>query len=393
MNKAFKFRLYPNAEQRVLLAKTFGCVRFIYNRMLADKIAHYDKTGKMLRCWPSQYKDQFPWLKEVDSLALVGAYNGLEAAYRNFFRDKGIGFPKFKSKHSGHGSYTTNLVNGNIALGGGQLKLPKLGRVKIRQHREIPEGYLLKSVTVSHTPSGKYFASILYEYEADILPVEPERVKGLDFSMSELYVDCDGGMPGYPRPYRIAQEKLAKEQRKLSRMKKGGSNYRKQKRKAARLHEHIANQRKDFLHKQSRQIANACDVVCIEDLNMKGMSQALRFGKSVSDNGWGAFTGMLAYKLSGQGKYLVKIGKWYPSSKMCSLCGAVKDKMPLSERVYICDCGAVLDRDQNAAINIRNAGISLLAKETMNRGTHGDSLVNILPLGRTSQEAPTSVIT
>jgi len=388
--KAFKFRLYPNTEQRVLLAKTFGCVRFIYNHMLSDKIEHYEKTGKMLRCWPSQYKEQFPWLREVDSLALVGAYNSLESAYRNFFRDKSIGFPKYKSKHNGRQSYTTNQVNGNIALNQEKLKLPKLGRVKIRQHRMIPEGWRLKSVTVTHAPSGRYFASLLYEYDAEIIPVEPGAIIGLDFSMSELYVDSNGENPAYPRPYRMAQERLAKGQRKLARMKRGGSNYRKQKEKVARLHEHIASQRKDFLHKQSRQIANACDAVCIEDLNMKGMAQALHFGKSVSDNGWGAFTWMLGYKLVDQGKYLVKISRWFPSSKACSACGAVKNEMPLSERIYRCSCGATIDRDLNAAINIRDAGARLLTDTITNRGTHGDSLLNILPLGGSSQEAPTS---
>jgi len=361
MNKAFKFRIYPNAEQRMLFAKTFGCVRFVYNRMLADKIVYYEETKENLRTTPARYKDEFPWLREVDSLALANAQIHLETAYRNFFRDKSVGFPKFKSKHAGQNSYTTNIVNGNIVLSDGFLKLPKLGNVKIKQHRRIPTDCNLKSATVSLKSSGKYYVSILYEYTADIQPVEVVEVLGLDFSMPELYVDSNGVTPEYPQPYRQAQAKLAKEQRKLSRRKKGGSNYRKQKQKVAGLHERIANQRSDFLHKQSRQIANAYDAVCVEDLNMKGMAQALNFGKSVSDNGWGMFTRMLEYKLSEQGKQLVKISKWYPSSKTCSNCGAVKDELPLSERTYRCDCGFVCDRDVNAAINIRNAGRSLLA--------------------------------
>ena len=345
----------------MFLAKTFGCCRFIYNRMLADKIAHYEETKKNLKTTPARYKEEFAWLREVDSLALANVQLHLETAYRNFFRDKSVGFPKFKSKHKGHNSYTTNLVNGNIALVDGFLKLPKLGKVKIKQHRRAPDGYRLKSVTVSFASSGKYHASILYEYDADIESVKPVNILGLDFSMSELYVDSNGVNPEYPRPYRNTQAKLAKEQRKLSRRKKGGSNYRKQKQKVARLHERIANQRKDFLHKQSRQIANACDAICIEDLNMKSMAQALNFGKSVSDNGWGMFTGMLDYKLSDQGKQLVKIDKWFPSSKTCSACGAVKDELPLSERTFRCGCGYVCDRDMNAAINIRNEGLRLLA--------------------------------
>jgi len=361
MNKAFKFRLYPNADQRTLLAKTFGCCRFIYNKMLGDKINHYEETKGNLKTTPAQYKAEFEWLKEVDSLALANEQLHLETAYKNFFRDKSIGFPKFKSKHRGNHSYTSNLVNGNIAIADGFLKLPKLGKVKIRQHREIPYEYKLKSVTVSLTPSGKYFASILYEYEVSVQPIKPVEVLGIDFSMPELYIDSNGIMPEYSRPYRQAQKKLAKEQRKLSRRKKGGVNYQKQKRVVARLHEHIANQRKDFLHKQSRQITNAFDAVCIEDLNMKGMAQALNFGKSVSDNGWGAFTQMLNYKLAEQGKRLMKIDKWFPSSKTCSSCGAVKAELPLSERIYRCDCGFVCDRDVNAAINIKNEGMRLLA--------------------------------
>lgn len=385
MNKSFKFRLYPNTEQRESLAKMFGCCRFIYNRMLSDKKTHYESTGKMLKTTPAQYKNIYPWLKEADSLSLCNEQLHLEAAYKNFFREKSVGFPKFKSKHRGHNSYTTNLVNGNILLADDFIKLPKLNKVKIKQHRPIPDNYRLKSATVKLMPSGKYYASILYEYETNISPVEIVNVVGLDFSMPELYVDSDGKNPSYPKPYRTEQSKLVKAQRKLSKRKRGGSNYRKQKCKVARLHEHISNQRSDFLHKQSRRITNAYDAVCVEDLNMKGMSQALNFGKSVSDNGWGMFTRMLEYKLIERGKCFVKIDKWFPSSKTCSACGLVKDELPLAERVFRCGCGFVLDRDINAAINIRNEGIRII-----NRGTHGDSSVNFPPLGGTTQEAPVS---
>jgi putative transposase len=361
MNKSFRFLLHPTSEQRVLFAKTFGCCRFVYNRMLADKIAHYESAKELLRTTPAQYKREFEWLREVDSLALSNEQLHLEAAYRNFFRDKSIGFPKFKSKHRGHNSYTTNLVNGNMELADGHLKLPKLGRIKVKQHRQIPFGYQLKSVTVSLAPSGKYHASILYEYEADAAPVEPVNVLGLDFSMPELYIDSNGSSPMYPRPYRQAQEKLAREQRKMSHRKKGGKNRAKQKQKVARLHEHISNQRKDFLHKQSRRIANDYDAVCIEDLNMRGIAQSLNFGKSVADNGWGMFTSFLGYKLSEQGKRLVTIDKWFPSSKLCHVCGCVNDDLKLSDRKWTCEsCGAVHHRDVNAAVNIRNEGLRLL---------------------------------
>jgi putative transposase len=231
MNKAFKFRIYPNEEQLILIVKTFGCVRFVYNKMLEAKKLYYEETGKTLYCYPSRFKTEFPWLREADSLALSNAQLNLNTAYKNFFRDKSMGFPKFKSKNRGDDAYTTNLVNRNIILENGYLRLPKLGKVKIKQHRSISEGYKLKSVTVSRAPTGKYFASILYEYEIEAKEVKPVNVLGLDFSMKELYVSSEGDVSNYPRYYKKSQTKLSKEQRKLSRKKKDGSNYRKQKRK------------------------------------------------------------------------------------------------------------------------------------------------------------------
>jgi putative transposase len=328
--------------------------------MLGDKIQYYKETKGNLKTTPAQYKAEFEWLKEIDSLALSNAQLHLEAAYKNFFRRPKIGFPKFKSKHKGHNTYTTNYVNGNISLVDNFLKIPKLGWIKIKQHREILKDYKIKSVTISKKYSGSYYASVLCEYENEIKSVDIKKAVGLDFSMKELYVSSEGLIPEYPRYYRQVQTKLAKEQRKLSRRIKGGKNREKQKIKVAKLHEHIANQRSDFLHKQSRQITNAYDCVCIENLNMQAMSQALNFGKSVADNGWGMFTSMLAYKLKEQGKYLVKIDKWFPSSKTCSCCGAVKAELALSERIYHCECGFVSDRDINAAINIKNEGLRML---------------------------------
>ena len=349
----------------MLIAKTFGCVRFIYNKMLGDKIEHYEKTNQKLKNTPAQYKKEFEWLKEVDSLALANAQMNLQIAYNNFFRKPKIGFPKFKSKRNNKKSYTTNFVNGNIKLENACIVLPKLKGVKIKQHRAIPKDYILKAVTVSKTATGKYFASILYEYEyeyeLDIKQVQPEIFLGLDFSMKELFVSSDKKSAGYPRYYRQSLEKLKREQRKLSLCQKGSKNRNKQRIKVAKIHEKVTKQRKDFLHKQSKQIANAVDVVCIEDLNMKGMSQALNFGKSVMDNGFGMFVFMLKYKLMEQGKQLVKIDKWFPSSKRCSVCGEVKKTLLLSERIYNCEfCGMILDRDYNASINIRNEGIRIL---------------------------------
>ena len=362
MNKAYKFRIYPNAEQQIILTKTFGCVRFIYNQMLSDKIKHYEETKQKLNNTPAQYKSKFPWLKEVDSLALANAQMNLQTAYNSFFRNPKIGFPKFKSKKSNRRSYTTNCVNGNISIDNGFLKLPKVGLVKLKQHRLILSNYKLKSVTISQTPSGKYYASVLFEYENQIQEQELHDFLGLDFSMHGLYKDSNGNEPAYPRYYRQAEERLKREQRKLTLMQKGSKNRSKQRIKVANLHEKVANQRKDFLHKQSRQIVNAYDCVCIENLDMKAMSQSLNFGKSVADDGWGMFVTFLKYKLEETGKRLVKVNKFFASSQICNVCGykntATKN---LSIRAWDCpECGAHHDRDINAAINIRNEGMRLV---------------------------------
>ena len=362
MNKAYKFRIYPNTEQQIILAKTFGCVRFIYNQMLSDKINHYEETKQKLNNTPAQYKSKFPWLKEVDSLALANAQMNLQTAYNSFFRNTKIGFPKFKSKKSNRISYTTNCVNGNISIDNGFLKLPKVVLVKLKQHRLILSNYKLKSVTISQTPSGKYYASVLFEYENQIQEQELHDFLGLDFSMHGLYKDSNGNEPAYPRYYRQAEERLKREQRKLTLMQKGSKNRSKQRIKVANLHEKVANQRKDFLHKQSRQIVNAYDCVCIENLDMKAMSQSLNFGKSVADDGWGMFVTFLKYKLEETGKRLVKVNKFFASSQICNVCGykntATKN---LSIRAWDCPkCGAHHDRDINAAINIRNEGMRLV---------------------------------
>lgn len=363
MNEAYKFRLYPNAEQQILIAKTIGCVRFIYNKMLSDKINYYEENKAKLNNTPAQYKAEYEWLREVDSLALANAQLNLQTAYNNFFRNKSVGFPKFKSKHTDRKSYTTNCVNGNIQIVGKQIKLPKLGLVNVKFHRQIPEDHILKSCTISKTSSGKYYISILTEYEVEISQIEvnPENVLGLDMDMKNLFTDSQGNRAEYPRYYRQMQDKLAREQRKLSHCKRGSNNYYKQKLIVAKLHEKVANQRKDFLHKLSYQIANDYDGVCIEDLNMRAMGQCLKLGKSVADNGWGMFTTFLGYKLADRGKQIVKIDKWYPSSKTCSVCGAINAELTLKDREWTCDgCGTHHDRDWNAAINIRNEGLRLL---------------------------------
>lgn len=364
-NKAYKFRLYPTKEQALTIRKTFGCVRFAYNKMLAERKETYERLKDDKEAWkkvkhptPAKYKKEFEWLKEVDSLALANAQLNLGKAYKAFFKGNAK-FPKFKSKRHKQ-SYTTNVVNGNIQLLDGHIKLPKLKMVKIKLHRDIPSEYKIKSCTLSMTASGKYYISILTEYKKEIETKEIEKVVGLDFAMDGLFVDSEGEKANYPKFYRQILEKLAKEQRKLSRKKKGSSNWKKQRIRVAKIQEKVANQRKNFLHHQSKKLVTNCDAVAIEDLDMKGMSQALKFGKSIADNGWGMFTSFLQYKLQEQGKQLIKIDKWFPSTKTCSKCGSVKE-IKLSERTYQCPCGLNLDRDYNSALNIKKEGIRLLA--------------------------------
>lgn len=234
--------------------------------------------------------------------------------------------------------------------------------MKIRQHRLIPNNQKIKSATITKTPSEKYYVSILVEYEQYIPNTQLDKNKalGLDYASHSFYVDSQGKEADYPKFYRNAQNILAKEQRKLSHMKHGSNNYQKQKLRVARVQEHIANQRKDWIHKLSTQLANKYDYICVEDINMQNMAQSLNLGKSTNDNGFGMFRIILAYKLADRGKKFVKIDKWFPSSKMCRFCGAINKELILADRVWTCECGKTLNRDENAAINIMNVGLSMV---------------------------------
>ncbi|MDO0825201.1 RNA-guided endonuclease TnpB family protein [Desulfosporosinus nitroreducens] len=371
MNKAYNFRLYPTKEQEQLFAKTFGCVRFVYNKMLGERMELYErfkddeaKLKKYKSPTPAKYKAEFVWLKEVDSLALANAQMNLQTAYNNFFRDKRIGFPKFKAKHRDKNSYTTNNVNNNIRLEEKKIKLPKLGFVKLKQHRYLPSNQIIKSCNISKSSSGNYYVSILVEFFQEVQPISParENVLGLDFEMKTLYTDSQCVRAEYPRFYRKALEKLAREQRKLAKCTKGSNNRGKQRIKVAKVHEKVANCRRDFLHKRSRELVDSYDAIVIEDLNMKTMSQCLNFGKSVNDNAWGMFTTFLKYKLENEGKLLVKVDKWFPSSKACHYCGEINKELELSDKEWTCSsCGCTIDRDYNASKNIRDEGLRLLA--------------------------------
>lgn len=360
-NLAFRFRIHPNEVQANLILQTFGCTRFVYNKILAKADEIYKLEGKNKIITPASLKSEFPFLKEVDSLALANAQMNVKTAFANFFRTK-KGFPKFKSKKSARKSYSTNSVNNSIRIESTFLKLPKLGLVKIKLHRAIPQNYKIKSATISQEPNGAFYVSILTEFTMDIKEVPSDNnIVGLDFSMKELFVSSDNQRADYPRFFRKLETKLAKAQRELSRKVKFSSNWNKAKLKVAKIHQSIKNSRKDFLHKLSKELVTKYNAIIIEDLNMKGMSGALNFGKFVADNGWGMFTTMLQYKAMFLGKQVIKIDKWFPSSKTCSCCGNIKDSLSLGERVYNCECGHTMDRDLNASINIREVGRTLLA--------------------------------
>ena len=368
-NKAIKYRVYPTSEQAILFVKTFGCCRKVYNLMLADKIVHYNTYGTTLNNTPAQYKISYPYLKEVDSLALANVQLNLQTAYKNFFRDKRVGFPKFKSLKHSRKSYTTNNQKGSVAIIGNAIKLPKIGKIKAVIHRQPDTNWLIKSATVSQDSDGKFYISILFEYEKIItsIPVTDNAI-GLDYKSDGLYMDSNGKIGSNHKYYRESHKKLAKEQRRLSRKvgsRKGeykSNNYIKQQLKVAKIHKHIANQRLDNLHKLSTEIANQYDVVCVETLNMKSISnKGFGNGKATMDNGYGMFLNMLEYKLLDRGKHFVKIDKWYPSSQILNCHPYYQIKLGLSDRRITCPCcNKTYDRDLNAALNIKNEGLRIL---------------------------------
>ena len=373
MNKAIKYRLYPSAEQSVMFAKTFGCCRKIWNLMLADKIACYEETKSFGKQTPAMYKKDYPFLKEVDSLALANVQLNLQSAIKNCFdrsRKKQNGFPKFKSAKHSRKSYTTNNQKGTVAIIDDKyIKLPKIGKVKAVIHRQPEADWTVKSVTVSQESDGKYYASILFTFDRIINNVAiSDNVLGLDYASDGLYTDSNGNKGTSHKYYIESHKKLAKEQRRLSRKvgsKKNqtkSNNYIKQLHKVNKIHRHITNQRIDNLHKLSTEIANQYDVVCVESLDMKAMSnKGFGNGKATLDNGYGLFLNMLEYKLYDRGKYFIKVDKWFPSSQICNHCGTVHTEMKdLSIRTMRCDCGFVLDRDHNAALNIKKEGLRLL---------------------------------
>lgn len=373
-NKAIRYRVYPTTEQAIMFAKTFGCCRKVWNLMLSDKIEGYKAIGKFPTVTPAKYKADYPYLKEVDSLALCNVQIHLQTAFKNCFSKtykKKAGFPKFKSAKRSRRSYTTNNQHGTVAIIENKyIKLPKIGKVKAVIHRIPNDDWIIKSATVSQDSDGKYYVSILFEYTNVANSYVPDiaNAVGLDYASDGLYVDNNGNVGTNHKYYRENHVKLAKAQRRLSR-KQGSKkhsakshNYIKQLRKVNKIHRHIANQRLDNLHKISTEIANRYDVVCVESLNMCAMSnKGFGNGKATLDNGYGMFLSMLEYKLSDRGKYFIKVDKWFPSSQICHRCGTIHPEMKdLTIRTMKCDCGLIINRDQNAAINILNEGLRML---------------------------------
>lgn len=374
-HRGIKYRIYPSLEQQVLIAKTFGCSRFVYNKMLGYSIDAYEKGEKFASRNKFNYrltelKKAFTWLCEVDATALTSANDALADAFRNFF-DKRAGFPQFHKKKT-YGSYTSKRIQGsnNIALTDKHIKLPKIGIVKAKVHRCPCDDWIIKSATVSQEPDGKFYVSVLFEFEKPVntYVADITNAVGLDYASNGIYVDNNGNIGSNHKFYRDSHDKLAREQHKLSRMqgsKKGeakSKNYLKHLTKIGKIHRHIANQRLDNLHKLSTEIANQYDVVCVETLNMCSIAnRGFGNGKTTLDNGYAMFLTMLEYKLSDRNKYLVRVDKWYPSSQICHQCGTIHPEMKnLQIRTMKCDCGLTISRDQNAAINILNEGLRVL---------------------------------
>ncbi len=377
INKGYQFKIVPTAEQKTFFRQSFGCARKLYNHYVDTLYTYLESVGyqngyismsKIKLDSPAAMKKLYPYMKEPDSLALCNVQLHFKAAVEKFNeeydrksytkhslkrkRTIGIeptfrnlkGMPRFKSRKNHDFSYTTN------------------NPIKVKQHRPLPEGSIIKNATISMDCRGNFHVSLCVEYCINIEPKPSKEVLGLDYAQADFYVDSEDRRANYPHYYRKAEAKLAKEQRKLARKVKDSKGWQRQKQKISEIQLHIANQRKDWLHKESRKLANAYDAICVEDMDLRALGQCLHLAKNQQDNGFGMFRTFLKYKLEEMGKQFVKIDKWYPSSKTCHSCGYVHNELQLTERTWICpNCGTHHNRDYNAAINIKEAGTALLA--------------------------------
>ena len=392
IRKAYKYRIYPNASQREYFAKVFGCVRFFYNKSISDMLAIYKSTGKKKNITPASYKKDYPFLKEVDSLALCNAQINRNIGFVAFIKqlyDKRIKEedkkenPNYKSKRYNQSYTTNNQGSVKFSTNDRYISIPKCPRIRIKKHRDF--NGTIKSLTVSMTSDGKYYISLLVEDETESINLMGNAI-GLDLGIKDLIVDSNGNKYKNHKHLTKSQKKLAKEQRKLSHMEKGSSNRNKQRIKIARLYKHINNQRNDYLHKLSKKIIDENQIICIEDLKVKNMQSNHKLARSISDASWSRFVSMLIYKANWYGNVIVKVPTNYPSSQLCSKCGyknsITKD---LKVRTWTCPkCGSVHDRDCNAAKNILSKGIEMLTKD----GTHPDSLFMLGSLESSSKKPP-----
>lgn len=403
-NKGYKFRLLPNDEQKSYLNQAFGCSRKLYNIYVDLFYNQLDNQNyingkidfKNIKLpTPATIKKDYEYMKNIDSLAFANVQLDFQSAINKYnseydkksykkkakkkektlgrkltFRDL-KGMPSFKSKKKNQNSFTTNNQDGTINIitenNECYVKIPKLkSLIKFINHRDIPSEYKIKSATISKDSRDGYYISFTVEWFAeenkiDVDQIKKENVLGLDYSQGNLYVNSENEISNYPRYYRITENKIKKEQRKLSRMELRSNNWSKQKKKINMMQCDIGNQRKDWLHKESYRIAEKYDLVCVEDINLRDLAQCLHLGKNIGDNGFGTFRIFLKYKLEDRGKYFIKADKWYPSSKTCNNCGYINKELDINDRKWECpSCREKIERDYNAAKNLRDEGMRIL---------------------------------